>query len=74
MPALGGNASCLRSTEPDGRDSLSLPRPHPRSLGWIGTTALAIGGCNQGLFLLSALLIGQGNIPGQGTAAIPLLT
>ena len=52
---------------------MSSSRPHPRSLGWIGTTALAIGGSNQSLFLLSALLVGQGSIPGQGSAAIPLL-
>jgi hypothetical protein len=46
---------------------------HPRTLGWIGTTALAMGGSNQSLFILSALLIGQGNIPGHGSAAILLL-
>lgn len=46
---------------------------HPRSLGWVGTTAMAIGGSNQSLFLITALIFGQGNIPGQGTAAIPLL-
>src|SRR5437868_13055825 len=32
-----------------------------------------MGGSNQSLFLIGALLIGQGKIPGQGTAAIPLL-
>lgn len=48
-------------------------RPHPRSLGWIGTTALAMGGSNQSLFLIAALFIGQGEIPGQGSAAVPLL-
>src|SRR5258706_7679329 len=41
--------------------------PHPRTLGWIGTTALAIGGSNQSLFLIAALFIGQ------GSAAVPLL-
>lgn len=41
--------------------------PHPRTLGWVGTTALAMGGSNQSLFLLGALLLAQ------GTAAIPLL-
>jgi len=46
---------------------------HPRSIGWIGTTALAMGGSNQSLFLLAALFVGQGSIPGQGSAAIPLL-
>jgi len=48
-------------------------RAHPRTLGWVGTAALAMGGSNQSLFLLSALLFGQGAIPGQGSAAIPLL-
>jgi diguanylate cyclase (GGDEF)-like protein/PAS domain S-box-containing protein len=43
------------------------PRPHPRTLGWIGTTALAMGGSNQSLFLLGAL------VASQGSAAIPLL-
>jgi len=41
--------------------------PHPRTIGWVGTTALAMGGSNQSLFLLGALIIGQ------GSAAIPLL-
>lgn len=31
------------------------------------------GGSNQSLFLLGALIAGQGSIPGQGSAAIPLL-
>ncbi|CAN7740442.1 amino acid permease [Mesorhizobium caraganae] len=48
-------------------------RPHPRTLGWMGTTALAMGGSNQSLFLIAALFVGQGNIPGQGSAAVPLL-
>ena len=51
----------------------SPPPPHPRRIGWIGTTALAMGGSNQSLFLLAALFVGQGNIPGQGSAAVPLL-
>ena len=42
-------------------------RPHPRTLGWVGTTALAMGGSNQSLFLLGALLLAQ------GSAAVPLL-
>ena len=46
---------------------------HPRKLGWIGTTALAMGGSNQSLFLIAALFVGQGAIPGQGSAAVPLL-
>ncbi len=46
---------------------------HPRTLGWIGTTALAMGGSNQSLFLIAALFVGQGDILGQGSAAVPLL-
>lgn len=46
---------------------------HPRRLGWIGTTAMAMGGSNQSLFLLAALFAGQGDILGQGSAAVPLL-
>ena len=50
------------------------PAPlHPRSLGWVGTTALAMGGSNQCLFILAALFAGQDQILGQGSAAIPLL-
>ncbi|MER9455931.1 amino acid permease [Mesorhizobium sp. M0478] len=52
---------------------LTPSRPHPRTLGWMGTTALAMGGSNQSLFLIAALFVGQGNIPGQGSAAVPLL-
>jgi diguanylate cyclase (GGDEF)-like protein len=40
---------------------------HPRTLGWFGTTALAMGGSNQSLFLITALVATQGG------AAIPLL-
>jgi signal transduction histidine kinase len=40
---------------------------HPRTLGWLGTTALAMGGSNQSLFLIGALVLSQ------GSAAIPLL-
>ncbi|MBV9636542.1 MAG: amino acid permease, partial [Methylobacteriaceae bacterium] len=54
------------------RDEIPGPA-HPRTLGWIGTTALAMGGSNQSLFLIAALFIGQGSIPGQGSAAVPLL-
>src|SRR5580704_12670097 len=49
------------------------PLGHPRTIGWVGTTALAMGGINQSLFLIGALIAGQGTIGGQGTAAIPLL-
>jgi diguanylate cyclase (GGDEF)-like protein len=46
---------------------------HPRTLGWVGTTALAMGGSNQMIFLITALFVGQGNILGQGSVAVPLL-
>ncbi len=45
----------------------SEPAPHPRTIGWIGTTALAMGGSNQSLFLIGALMLTQ------GSAAVPLL-
>jgi len=32
-----------------------------------------MGGSNQSLFLITALFVGQGDIPGQGSAAVPLL-
>jgi signal transduction histidine kinase/L-asparagine transporter-like permease/AmiR/NasT family two-component response regulator len=48
-------------------------KPHPPVLGWIGTSALAMGGSNQSLFLITALFVGQGNILGQGSAAVPLM-
>ena len=41
--------------------------PHPRTIGWIGTTALAMGGSNQSIFLIGALMLSQ------GSAAVPLL-
>jgi diguanylate cyclase (GGDEF)-like protein len=50
-----------------------VPPPHPRSIGWVATSALALGGSNQSLFLIGALFVGQGAIPGQGSAAVPLL-
>jgi len=40
---------------------------HPRTLGWVGSTALALGGSNQSLFVIGALFLAQ------GTAAVPLL-
>jgi hypothetical protein len=45
-------------------------KSHPRTIGWIGTTAMAIGRSNQSLFLMAALFVGQGSIPGQGSAAV----
>jgi amino acid transporter/signal transduction histidine kinase len=47
-----------------------IAAPHPRTIGWIGTTALAMGGSNQMVFLIGALIAGQGAIPGQGSAAV----
>src|SRR5882757_9954728 len=46
---------------------------HTRTLGWVSATALVMGGSNQSLFLIAALFAGQGDIPGQGSAAVPLL-
>jgi len=58
----------------DGSDLDAQPlRHHPRTIGWIGTAALAMGGSNQSLFLVAALFGGQGDIPGQGSASIILL-
>ncbi len=51
----------------------AAPPPHPPQLGWIGTTALAMGGSNQSLFLIAVLFAGQDGISGQGSAAVPLL-
>jgi len=48
-------------------------QPHPRTLGWVGTASMAMGGSNQSLFLIAALFAGQGSIAGQGSAAVPLL-
>jgi diguanylate cyclase (GGDEF)-like protein len=58
---------------PNQADAGAQPAEHPRTLGWLATTALAMGGSNQSLFLLSALFAGQGDIPGQGSAAVALL-
>ena len=59
-------------TTPTPVPAADLPQ-HPHSLGWLGTSALAMGGSNQSVFILGALLVGQGSISGQGTAAILLL-
>ena len=48
-------------------------KSHPRVIGWFGTSSMAMGGSNQSLFLITALFIGQGDIPGQGSAAVALL-
>jgi signal transduction histidine kinase/amino acid transporter/ActR/RegA family two-component response regulator len=46
------------------------PTTHPRTMGWIGTTALAMGGSNQSLFLIGGA---TGLLVTQGSAAAPLL-
>ncbi len=65
----------VRTREAAKRDlkNASAPRPHPRTIGWFGITSVAMGGINQSLFLMAALFFGQGAIPGQGSAAVPLL-
>ena len=42
-------------------------RDHPRTIGWVGTSALAMGGSNQMVFLVGAL------IAAQGSGAVPIL-
>ena len=49
--------STNQGSGPQGAGADLSPAPHPRTLGWIGTTALAIGGSNQSLFLIAALFI-----------------
>jgi diguanylate cyclase (GGDEF)-like protein/PAS domain S-box-containing protein len=46
------------------------PRTHPRTISWFGTTALAMGGSNQSLFLIAG---SAGLIANHGSAAVPLL-
>ncbi len=53
-----------------GRDNEEIPAPHPRTIEWLGTTALAMGGSNQSLFLIGGA---TGLIATQGSAAVPLL-
>jgi len=72
MIGMGGSEQTAPGLESG--DLLDVgPRPHPRRMGWFGTVALAMGGSNQSLFLITALFVGQDGIPGQGSAAIPLL-
>jgi amino acid transporter len=54
-------------------DARAEKTDHPRTLGWISTTALAMGGSNQSLILMTALFVGQGEMTGQGSATVPLL-
>ncbi|MCP1120692.1 amino acid permease [Robbsia andropogonis] len=44
----------------------------PRTLGWASLSALAMGGSNQSLFLIAALLVGGEHIPGIGTLGLAL--
>lgn len=61
--------AALQTGRPAGTDGNAdaEPRVHPRTLGWVRSAALAMGGSNQSLFLLGALLLAQ------GSAAVPLL-
>ena len=69
---LGVNAG--PQVKPGAALSADVAAPsHPRTIGWLGTASLAMGGSNQSLFLIAALFIGQGDFPGQGSAAVPLL-
>lgn len=60
-------------TSSTANDDGHAPAPHPRTIGWLGASALAMGGSNQSLFLIPALIAGQDQIPGQGSAAVVLL-
>jgi diguanylate cyclase (GGDEF)-like protein len=57
--ATGPTATGPTATEP--------AAAHPRVLGWPGTVAMAMGGSNQSLFIIGAVIVAQ------GSAAIPLL-
>ncbi len=54
-------------SSPNASDGAPNAVDHPRTLGWVGTTSLALGGSNQSLFLMAAL------IAAQGSGAVPLL-
>ena len=53
--------------------SSAPPRAHPRTIGSFGTTALTLGGSNLSVLIIAGLFVGQGSIPGQGSAAVLLL-
>src|SRR4051794_16996905 len=66
-------AQTSRGKEPaqgERQDSQAAAPSHPRTIGWVGTTALAMGGSNQSLFLIGGA---AGLIATQGSAAVPLL-
>ena len=73
VAGVGAVAVRMNNTNQNCSLSATAPRPHPRTVGWFGTTSVAMGGINQSLFLIGALFIGQGAIPGQGSAAVVLL-
>ena len=67
----GGRRGCVsldtaarRAAAPATREDRDV---HPRTIGWFGTVALAMGGSNQSLFLISGLMLSQ------GSGAVPLL-
>lgn len=66
---IAADEGTTREGSPAAVASTSGPslQPHPRSIGWGGASALAMGGSNQSLFLIGAVLLAQ------GTAAVPLL-
>jgi len=51
-------------------DTKIRPPAYPRTIGWVGTAALAMGGSNQSLFLIAGA---TGLVASQGSAAVPLL-
>ena len=57
----------MAGRDPDGGTPVDDQLRHPRAIRWLGTAALGMGGSNQSLFLISALLVSQ------GSAAVPLL-
>src|SRR3954466_15310704 len=59
----------VRSVEVTPAADSTEPREHPRTIGWLGTSALAMGGSNRSLFIFAALF----GLTGQGSAAIALL-
>ena len=78
MRPFGGKSAIFAETQGTRHMGSTTPGiaptpPHPRVLGWFGTTALAMGGSNQMIFIITALFVGQGAILGQGSAAVPLL-
>ena len=69
LPASAGSEPGPSATNRSSVNSSdeTLTAAHPRTIGWFGATGLAMGGSNQSLFLIGALLAAQ------GTAAVPLM-